>query len=57
MVLIKVRLWNIVARRGKAFMIIVLAMEPSLLYLVGQDPTDLVDVCQINFNVRHGSTN
>jgi len=36
-----------VARRDKALAIIVLAMEPSLLYLVGQDPTDPVDVWKI----------
>jgi len=36
-----------VARRDKALAIIVLAMKPSLLYLVGQDPTDPVDVWKI----------
>ena len=33
-----------VARRDKALATIVLAMEPSLLYLVGNDPTDPVTV-------------
>jgi len=32
-----------VARRDGALAIIMLAMEPSLLYLVGQDPTNPVD--------------
>ena len=59
MALIKEGLWNIVngtetepegnserkaARRDKALATIVLAMEPSLLYLVGPDPTDPVVV-------------
>jgi len=36
-----------VARRDKAIAIIVLVMEPSLLYLVGQDPTNPVAVWKI----------
>jgi len=35
------------ARRDKALAKIVLAMEPSLLYLIGQDPTNPVEVWKI----------
>jgi len=34
-------------RRDKALATIVLAMEPSLLYLIGNDPTNLVTVWRV----------
>ena len=42
------------ARRDKALATIVLAMEPSLLYLVGPDPTDPIVVwCTITDQFQH----
>ena len=42
MALIKEGLWNIAARKDKALATIVLMIKPSLLYLIGADPTDSV---------------
>ena len=45
------------ARKDKALAVIMLAVEPSLLYVISADPTDPVVVWKVSFSVRLGLIN